>query len=137
MKIAEIMHQTLVTVPPDASLRAARDLFELHGYHHLLVIEDGRLRGVLSDRDLLRNLSPFIGRALSERHQDLATLERRVHQIMSRKLVTVSPDTELQEAVQIMLNAKVHCLPVVNDLGHAVGIVSSVDLLAALAGIGD
>jgi acetoin utilization protein AcuB len=135
MKIADIMHPGVLSVTPDTSLRTVRDLFDQHGYHHLLVVEGGRLLGILSDRDLLRNISPFIGRALGERQQDLATLERRAHQIMTRKLVTVTPSTELGDAVRTMLDARVHCLPVVNERGSPVGIVSGVDLLAALAGV--
>lgn len=87
LRVAEIMSTKIVTVLADDDLLAVRALFERHNFHHLLVTDNGRLIGVISDRDLLRNLSPFVGR-LSERSQDVRTLYRRVHQMMTREPVT-------------------------------------------------
>ncbi len=129
MSINEIMVRRLATIRMDDDVKRVKDLFEEHGFHHLLVLEKGRLLGVVSDRDLLRNLSPFIGK-LAEKPRDLATLNRRVHQIMTRKPITVSPETSVEAAVDVMLEQHVSCLPVVTEDGNLVGIVSSRDLLS-------
>ncbi len=131
VNIDEIMTRGAATVEMDDSVERVRDLFEEHGFHHLLVIEKGRLLGVVSDRDLLRNLSPFIGK-LAERPHDLATLNRRVHQIMTRKPVTVTPEMSVEAAAHVMLEQHVSCLPVVTEDGNLVGIVSSRDLLSSM-----
>ena len=134
MNINQIMTLETITVGMDADVRSVRNLFEKYGFHHLLVVEKGRLVGVISDRDLLRNLSPFIGK-LSERSQDTATLNRRVHQIMTHKPVTISSEMKVQDAAELMLELRVSCLPVVTEDGHAVGIVTWRDLLGGLCGL--
>ena len=131
MDVAAIMTRDPVTVGMDDDLHRVKDLFELYRFHHLLVLLGERLVGVISDRDLLRSMSPFIGRA-SERPQDLATLNRRVHQIMSRKLIVVAPATPVGEAARLMLEKRVSCLPVVGDQSEVLGIVTWRDQMRSL-----
>jgi acetoin utilization protein AcuB len=131
MKVGEIMSTDPVTVGMDDDLHRVKDLFDLYRLHHLLVLLGERLVGVISDRDLLRATSPFIGRA-SERPQDVATLNRRVHQIMTRKLVVVAPEAPVDEAARLMLDKRVSCLPVVDDEDRLLGIVTWRDQLRSL-----
>jgi acetoin utilization protein AcuB len=131
MKVGEIMSTDPVTVGMDDDLHRVKDLFDLYRFHHLLVLLGERLVGVISDRDLLRATSPFIGRA-SERPQDVATLNRRVHQIMTRKLVVVAPEVPVDEAARLMLDKRVSCLPVVDDEDRLLGIVTWRDQLRSL-----
>ncbi len=131
LRVAEIMSRKIVTVLADDDLLTVRALFERHNFHHLMVTENGRLIGVLSDRDLLRNLSPFVGR-LSERAQDVRTLYRRVHQLMTRAPVTVTADWLLFDAVNLMLAREISCLPVVSFHGRPIGIVTLRGVLRAL-----
>ncbi len=131
MNIDQIMTRGTITVGMDDNLQMVRDLFEEHAFHHLLVIEQGKLVGVISDRNLLRNVSPFLGK-MSERPEDMATLNRRVHQIMTRKLITITAETHVDAAAQVMLEHGVSCLPVLTADGRVVGIVTSHDLLRAL-----
>ena len=95
------------------------------------MVHQGRLIGVLSDRDLLKHISPFVGQNMMERPQDRRTLNLRVHQIMSRRLHTVGPEVSVQVAADRMIAAGVSCLPVVGPDGSALGIVTWKDLLAA------
>lgn len=125
------MSRRLVTISMDDRLETARTLFQRHGFHHLLVLNGKRLVGVVSDRDLLKNLSPFLNQ-LAERSQDTATLNRRVHQVMTRQLVTTRPDAEVSEAAGVLLENRVSCLPVVNEDGEPVGMLSWRDILAAV-----
>ncbi len=112
----------------DDSLGRARDLFNEHHFHHLLVVQGRELLGVISDRDLLKAVSPHIG-TLSETDRDRATLNKRAHQIMSRKLITVTADTTLEAAARLLLEHRVSCLPVVTTAGLLVGIITWRDLL--------
>ncbi len=134
MNVDRIMTRETTTIGMDDRIYRVKDLFEEHVFHHLLVVEKGQLVGVISDRDLLRNVSPFIGK-LSERSEDAATLNRRVHQIMTRKPVTVSPETDVKDASRVMLEHRVSCLPVVKDDGRVAGIVTWRDLLGGLCEI--
>jgi acetoin utilization protein AcuB len=131
--LRQIMSPHVVTVSMDDSLRIVRQLFEQHGFHHLLVVDGRRLVGVISDRDLLRHVSPFVGHDLAERTQDAATLNKRVHQIMTRAPISARPDATFDQAISLILEHRISCLPVVDEQSHPIGIVTSRDLLKALA----
>jgi acetoin utilization protein AcuB len=87
---------------------------------------------VISDRDILKNTSPFLGNTFRERPTDRALLNRRAHQIMTRKLVATTADTAIQEAARLMLDHHISCVPVIDGQGRPIGIVTSRDLLRAL-----
>jgi acetoin utilization protein AcuB len=112
----------------DHTLAQVRDLFTAYRFHHLIVTEAGRVVGVLSDRDLLKHLSPFVDGA-NERAQDRWSLNKKVHQIMTRRLVSCTPETPLAEAGALMRDHRVHCLPIVDDRGHLKGILTMRDML--------
>ncbi|MEM6332479.1 MAG: CBS domain-containing protein [Planctomycetota bacterium] len=129
---ADMMSTELVAIGPDDSVAAAQRLFDRYGFHHLLVMHERRLVGVVSDRDLLRNLSPFIDK-LAERPQDVALLQRRVHQIMARHPIVIEEEATLDAAACLMQMHDVSCLPVLGMTGRPVGILTRSDLLRGLA----
>lgn len=127
--VGSIMTRHVTTVTMDTSLRQVREIFESVRFHHLVVVENDRVVGVISDRDLLKHLSPFVGK-LTERAQDANTLNRRVHQVMSRRLVSCAPTTSLREAGEVMLDQRVDCLPVLDAAGSCVGVITLRDMLS-------
>lgn len=126
--VGTIMTRHVVTVSMDDTVKHVREVFESVRFHHLVVLEGGRVVGVVSDRDLLRHLSPFVGK-INERVQDSNTLERKVHQIMSRRLVSCGEGTTLAEAGRLMLDHRVSCLPVLTVSGACAGIVTMCDVM--------
>jgi acetoin utilization protein AcuB len=114
----------------DDTLARLWAVFHCERFHHLLVVDKGQLRGVISDRDLLKASSPFVN-TLAEQNRDLAILKKRAHQIMSRKPITIRKEASLEEAVQLMLRERISCLPVVSADGGIEGIVTWRDLLKA------
>lgn len=132
MNIKSIMTGNPVTVEMDDRLSQVKEIFEKLHFHHVLVVDDGKLIGVVSDRDLLKALSPRLGTA-SESEKDTATLNKRVHQIMSRKPVTLDSDATLMDAVCTFKAHRISCIPVVDAQARPVGILSWRDLLAAMA----
>jgi len=132
MKVQEIMSRRVVTVELDDRLHTVRKIFDSTHFHHLLAIEDdGTLYGVVSDRDLLRAVSPFIGSTV-ESARDAATLDKAVHQIMSRKPITLGPEAPVAEAIRIFLEHPVSCIPIVDAQFKPIGIVSWRDVLKSL-----
>lgn len=132
MDVGSIMTTRVVTVEMDDRLEVVKQIFDSLNFHHLLVVDDRKkLAGVVSDRDLLKALSPHVGSAM-ENARDLATLNKRVHQIMSRKLHTLPPDAPLSEAMQLFLEQRISCIPIVNEELKPVGILSWRDVLRAL-----
>lgn len=132
MVVGSVMRAPAHTVDVDLSLEDVHALFERLRIRHAPVTEHGKLVGVISDRDLLRHLSPFLG-TLSERQQDLGTLRKHVHQAMTRNPVTIASDAPLAEAIASLLTHRVSCLPVLDLRGHLVGIVTLRDVLGAVS----
>lgn len=130
MLVREIMTTRVATVSMDDRLNVIKEIFEQAHFRHLLVVEEEALVGVISDRDLLRALSPYLDTD-AEMTRDIDTLNRRAHQIMSRQPITIAPDRPLQEAARVMLERHVSCLPVLED-GALVGILSWRDLLRVM-----
>lgn len=136
MVLRDIMTARVVTVEMDDKLEVVKDIFDTLHFHHLLVVDEHkRLNGIVSDRDLLRALSPQVGSA-AETARDLATLNKRVHQIMTRRPMTLRPHSAVSEAVTLLLTQRFSCVPVVDDEGRPAGIVSWRDVLKFLAAAG-
>lgn len=131
MSVEQIMTRKVVTVELDTSLETINKLFGLSRFHHLLVVDQGSLVGIISDRDLFKALSPNLDQNLANQH-DLATLKKRAHQIMSRKLVTLPIDASLKRVAETFVERRVSCIPIVNADMEVQGIVSWRDLLKYL-----
>ncbi|MGL5815631.1 CBS domain-containing protein [Aeromonas sp.] len=130
MLVREIMTTRVATVSMDDRLNVIKEIFEQAHFRHLLVLEDDLLVGVISDRDMLRAISPYLDTD-AEMTRDTETLNRRAHQIMSRHPITIAPDQTLQAATRLMLEKHVSCLPVLEN-GALVGILSWTDLLSVM-----
>jgi acetoin utilization protein AcuB len=124
MNVASIMTRKVVTVEKDDHLWTIREIFENVKFHHILVVDDRKLVGVISDRDFLNAISPFLD-MLSENICD----SRKAHEIMSRKLITVDAETSIEKASDLLLENNISCLPVISPQGSVEGIVSWKDIL--------
>jgi acetoin utilization protein AcuB len=131
MNVQQLMTKSVATVGLDDKLAVVKDLFDRNKFHHLLVVDADRLFGVVSDRDLLKALSPNLG-TLSETPKDTATLNKRVHQIMTRKPITLRNDATVADAVNVFNAHRVSCIPIVDEEFRPIGVVSWRDILRAL-----
>ncbi len=132
LTVDDIMTSPVVSVGMDADLEEIRDIFEHYDFHHLPVVSESRVVGVVSDRDLLANLSPFLGRG-AERPADVETLRRKAHQIMTRKPATVIMGTPLVEAAAAMRELRVNCLPVIDEYERLRGILTTTNVIIAVS----
>lgn len=128
MKIEDIMTRNVVTVEMDDSLAIVQDIFAHTQFHHLLVIENNKLFGVISDRDLFKAISPRLG-TMAETEKDKASLNKKAHQIMSRQPVTLHKHDDVNKALQVFHHNAISCIPVINDEGIPEGILSWRDIL--------
>lgn len=133
MTVAEVMTRQLITVSMDEPLVSIIECFKQNHCHHVLVLERERLVGVISDRDVLRHVSPFVG-TFAELTRDGATLNLPAHCVMTRKPLTAAPTDDLDDAAQKLLAAGISCLPVVREGARPIGILTWRDLLRALVG---
>ncbi|MFK7758362.1 MAG: CBS domain-containing protein [Phycisphaerales bacterium] len=127
--VRDVMSHPIETISMDDAVGKIQTIFETSHYHHLIVHgDDGSCVGVISDRDLLKNISPFVGK-MAERSADVAMLNRKAHQIMTRQLIAVRANTALRSAARVMLDHRISCLPVVDQQGHCVGIITIRDVV--------
>lgn len=129
MSTAEWMTKNPERIDASQSIHAAiQKLLELN-IRHLPVIDDDELVGMLSDRDI----NGYLGQALGDGNRYAAMLEAPVSRIMSGDVISASPETELGDVIDLLLEHKIGAIPVVDDhLGKLVGIISYVDVLRAL-----
>src|SRR5574341_1197672 len=129
MQVEKRMKPNPITVSPEDSFRHAMTLIRERGIRHLPVVEDGRLVGIVTDRDL-RQASPSQATSL-EIHELHYLLERvTVREIMTTKVHTVTPDTPIEEAARLMLRHRIGGVPVLGE-GALVGILTETDILSA------
>jgi len=122
--VKERMSTTPVTIHPKTRLAEARALLDRHRIRHLPAVEGGKLVGILTDRDIRSAASA-------------SSLEQvTVAEAMTKKVITVSPDTQVQEAAKLMLAHRIGGLPVLRR-GALEGIITETDLLNALVEIMD
>lgn len=132
--VDKIMTRKVVSIDMDDTLKDIREIFEHAIFHHVLVLENKKLVGVISDRDLLKAISPYAN-TLSERPRDAATLKKRAHQIMTRKPITIAANSDILAAIRLFVDEKISCLPVLNNDGSVAGILTWRDILKATATI--
>jgi acetoin utilization protein AcuB len=122
------MTEKVLKVRMDDSIGTMREILENVNFHHLLVVEGQKLVGIMSDRDILKTTSPFLN-TFSEHERDLALLNKRVHQIMTHRPITVNKDTSIETAASLLLDNNIGCLPVTSPESEIEGIVTCKDIL--------
>lgn len=127
MLVQDIMQPSVITVTPRTTLPEALRLVQQRGIRHLPVVDEGRLVGIVSDRDLKRSMaSPATG---LERHELAYLLERvTLADIMTRAVITIAPMFPVEEAARVMVREKISALPV-TEAGRLVGILTETDVL--------
>ncbi|SEL20506.1 acetoin utilization protein AcuB [Colwellia chukchiensis] len=131
MKISLLMSKNLFTVAMDDAISKVKDIFETKGFHHMLVVENEKLCGVIADRDLLKAISPNVDNFAAS-NQDLATLNKRAHQIMVRNPISLSQHASVIDAVKLFNEHKITCIPIVDEENRPVGIVSWRDIMRVI-----
>ena len=119
-----------VTVSPGQPLLEAIGLMVDYGVRHLPVLEDGQVVGILSDRDV-RTAVGDPREALAQGREGLEALE--VGSVMTDDVIVVQGDANLAEVAQKFLDSQVGAIPVVDDNGNLLGIISYLDLIRAQA----
>ena len=133
MKLKNIMSTQLITLDLDSNLDQAKILFDKHKIHHLPVIgEDGELLGLITDRDLYKHLSPTAGTVKQTTH-DFTLLKKKVNLIMSRDIISASKNLPVKEALVMLDEYHVSCLPVIDDELRLIGMVSWRDIIKVFA----
>jgi len=131
MKVGDLMQRDVLRMTAGETLDIAQDVMRLGGVRHIPVVEGETLVGILSQRDLLHAAASSLLQLALERERGwLAKVH--VREVMTTRVHTVAPEQPVAEAVALLLEQRVGCLPVVED-GRLVGIVTETDCLRHLA----
>jgi len=120
LSVGDVMVTDVVTVEPDVNVRRAVRAMNDFEIGCLVVVEAGRVVGILTERDVLK-------RVVDEGRKPEET---SVREVMSKPPITISPDADLETAIELMFKHKIKKLPVVEN-GKLVGLVTFTDLVRA------
>ncbi len=132
----ERIQRNVMTTSPDASFFEARNLIHEKGIRHLPVVDkDSRLVGIVTDRDI-RRAAPSDATTLSVHELNYLLGKLKVSAFMTPKdkLITITPDTLIEEAVQLMSDHKIGCLPILEGQ-KLYGIFTETDALNHLVDV--
>jgi acetoin utilization protein AcuB len=131
MQVCNWMTKKVSTVNGAIGLREAAELMKAGKIRHLPVVEGNRLIGIVTDRDLRQAMPPY-ALSLDVHEVDYLMDKVRVGDVMTKRVVGVSPDVSIAKAADLMVRNKIGCLPVLD--GEAlVGIITESDILRAVA----
>lgn len=130
LQMRDLMTPSPMTLEADATAAQALALCNEHRIRHVIVLEKGRLVGIVSDRDL-RDASPAVSE-MDGGAQEAALEKIRVGEVMARDPITVHPQDLVGFAAQEMYERKIDALPVISEEEELLGIVTSTDVMRAL-----
>ncbi len=127
MKVQDLMVKEVATLDIEDELSLANDIMRLGRIRHLPVVAGEKVVGIISERDLFRS---SLAQALGYGNKDSREVMRTLHikDVMVKKVITIPPDMELKDAVAIMVERKIGCLPVVQD-DKLLGLITETDIL--------
>jgi len=126
MFVGERMTHPVITVTPETPVHDALMMFKKEHIRRAPVVKDGKMLGIISERDLL-NASPSPATSLSVWEMNYLISKVTVKQVMSKKVTTIDVNTPIEEAARIMADTKIGGMPVMRS-GKLVGIITETDL---------
>jgi len=126
MLVKSRMSTPIITIEPSMPIMDALDLMRSKMIRRTPVVRDGKLIGIVSDKDLL-NAAPSDATSLSVWELNYLIAKITVEEIMTKKVITVTENTPIEEAAYLMADNKIGGLPVLSD-GRLVGLITETDL---------
>lgn len=131
MLVKERMTAPAMTVTADMSFQEALKLIRDHKFRRIPVVDnDGKLVGIVSERDLL-HASPSPATSLSVWEVNYLLWKLKISDIMTHHVITISQDAPIEDAALLMVNRKIGGLPVVDNAGNVVGVITETDIFKA------
>ncbi len=140
MRVDELMTSKVFVVGQDDFIDRVFFLIHYEGIRHVPVVENSKVIGIVSDRDLYKALGPkgnsnVIKDSTRKNSAELLVVPEKVRHIMRRGVKTVKRDTSAADAAAMMADNKIGALPVVDNDNRLVGILSSTDILRVFSKI--
>ncbi len=119
LRLEDVVMRIVVTISPEVTVRDATYLMEKKSTSCLVVVVDGRIEGILTSRDVIQRVVAG----------GLDPSEATVGEIATHPIIVLKPETFLGEAIKVMLQRKIKKIPLVDDRGRLVGLVSLSDIV--------
>jgi CBS domain-containing protein len=149
MLVKDIMSKNVITISPEASISEAVEKMANNNISGLIVVEEGKVIGVISESDILKILSSEVPQLKTSTNVTLSILilleggvkmikemkkigKLKVKDIMSKKVFSIRPEDTIIEAARIMSKKDVRRLPVIDENNKLVGVISRTDILKSL-----
>ena len=130
MLVRKKMHKDLVSITKDERMTVAKKIMKEKNIRHLPVVDGKKLVGLVTNMDIRKaEASPATSLEIRELHYLLDKIT--VGEIMTRNVITISPDISIEEATTLLHDNKIGCLPVVED-GNLVGMITENDVMEIL-----
>jgi CBS domain-containing protein len=131
VKVSEWMTSPVISISPETPISHAHQMMKEYGIRRLPVVEHNHLVGIVTLGDI-REASPSDATTLSIWELNYLWAQLTVERVMTRHVLTLSPDASILDAAEVMLHKKVSGLPVVDAHGHLVGILTESDIFKML-----
>ena len=128
MLVRDRMTAPAITISPEAPFQEAVKLMREKGFRRLPVVDrKGRLVGIISERDLL-HASPSPASSLSIWEMNYLLWKLKIEELMSKKVISVAPETPIEEAARLMVDHKIGGMPVIDADGKVSGVITETDI---------
>lgn len=121
LTVADLMTRDVVTLEAEDGLIQVDDLLKRHHIRHVPVVRGRKLVGLVSHRDLIR--------ALARQPAGKGAPPVSVEDVMTREVETVKPSSSVRQAIEKLVDRRFGCLPVVDEQGELVGIITESDFM--------
>lgn len=125
MKVRDLMTEEVITLNAASRLVSAEEIMGLRRVRHLPCVEDGRFVGLITHRDLLRAYLP----TATTVERAIYASKTKVRDYMHTDVTTVTADTDVAQAARLLRTRKYGCLPVIDQSGKLVGVITDADFL--------
>ena len=134
MLVQHWMTRDVVTIEAETPFLEARLILKEKRIRHLPVVDHGKLIGVVTDRDL-KEAAPSGATTLDVYELNYLLLKMKVRDLIKREPITIKPTNSVEKAAFLMHEHKIGCLPVVDEAGMLVGLITETDLMAVMVEI--
>jgi acetoin utilization protein AcuB len=124
--VADVMTADPVTLRPNDTIGQAEDIMDERGFRQIPIVSGKELVGILTDRDIRSFVSGKLFGASDERER---TMNTKIAGVMTTKPISVDPEDELADVIELLIDSKIGGIPVVDEEQGLVGIVTYVDVL--------
>jgi len=126
-EVTALMREHLITLHPKEKLERAKQIFHDYDFHHIPIVADGKLVGIISQGDIL-NIEGIYARTYYNETRKLYLGTETVDIIMKRHVITVEKDATIMDAIDQMLDYYINAVPVVHS-NEIIGLITTYDIL--------